>query len=142
MNKYMQIAIKEAKKGLRKQHGGPFGCIIVKDGKVIAKEHNRVLQKQDATQHAEISAIQEASRKINNYDLSSCEVYITGRPCPMCRAALNWAKVKTVYYGCTYEDARAIGFNEESGNNESYEEIQLDRDECLKLFKDAEFEVY
>jgi guanine deaminase len=142
MNKYMQLAIKEAKVGLRKGHGGPFGCVIVKGGKVIAKDHNRVLQKQDATRHAEILAIQKASKKLKTFDLSSCEVYITGRPCPMCRSALNWAKVKTVYYGCTYEDARSIGFDEKGGNNEGYTEIQIDREECLELYKDAEFEVY
>jgi guanine deaminase len=60
----------------------------------------------------------------------------------MCRSALNWAKVKTVYYGCTYEDARSIGFDEKGGNNEGYTEIQIDREECLELYKDAEFEVY
>jgi guanine deaminase len=116
--------------------------VIVKGGKVIAKDHNRVLQKQDATRHAEILAIQKASKKLKTFDLSSCEVYITGRPCPMCRSALNWAKVKTVYYGCTYEDARSIGFDEKGGNNEGYTEIQIDREECLELYKDAEFEVY
>jgi guanine deaminase len=142
MNKYMQEAIKEAKKGLKKNHGGPFGCVVVKNGKIIAREHNRVLQKNDATQHAEINAIQEASKKIKNYDLSDCEVYVTGRPCPMCRAALNWAKIKSVYYGCSYEDAKAIGFDEKSGNNEGYKEIQLDRDQCWELFKDAKFEIY
>jgi len=138
----MQLAIKEAKKGLRKEHGGPFGCVIVKDDKVIAKDHNRVLQKQDATKHAEINAIQEASKKLKSFDLSNCDVYITGRPCPMCKAALNWAKVKTVYYGCSYEDARSIGFDEEAGNNQDYKEIQIDREECLELYKDANFEIY
>jgi guanine deaminase len=142
MNKYMQLAIKEAKVGLRRGHGGPFGCVIVKDEKVVAKEHNRVLQKQDATRHAEINAIQKASKKLKTFDLSNCEVYITGRPCPMCRSALNWAKVKTVYYGCTYEDAKNIGFDEKGGNNEGYTEIQIDREECLELYKDAEFEIY
>jgi len=142
MNKYMQLAIDEAKKGLKKHHGGPFGCVIVRNGKVIAKEHNRVLQKNDATQHAEINAIQEASRKTNSFDLSDCEVYITGKPCPMCRAALGWAKIKNVYYGCSYEDARVIGFNEESGNNKGYTETQIDRDECWEMIKDADFKIY
>jgi guanine deaminase len=142
MNKYMKLAIKEAKKGLKKGHGGPFGCVIVKGDKVIAKDHNRVLQKQDATKHAEINAIQEASKKLKTFDLSNCDVYITGRPCPMCKAALNWVKVKTVYYGCSYEDARSIGFDEEGGNNQDYKEIQIDRDECLELYKDADFEIY
>jgi guanine deaminase len=142
MNKYMRLAIKEAKQGLRKGHGGPFGCVIVKDGNVVAKRHNTVLIEKDATRHAEISAIQEASKKLKTFDLSGCEVYVTGRPCPMCRSALNWAKIKKVYYGCSYEDAKEIGFDEESANNEGYTEVQIDRDECWELFKDAEFNPY
>jgi guanine deaminase len=138
----MRLAIKEAKEGLKKGHGGPFGCVIVKDGKVVAKRHNTVLIERDATKHAEINAIQEASKKLRNFNLDGCEVYITGRPCPMCRAALNWAKINTVYYGCTYDDAKAIGFDEEGGNNDMYKEIQLDRDECWELFKDAKFDPY
>lgn len=142
MNRYMQLAIDEAKIGLKKKHGGPFGCVVVKDGKVIAKTHNTVLKDRDATKHAEINAIQKASKKLKDFNLSECEVYVTGRPCPMCRSALNWAKVKTVYYGCSYEDARVIGFDEESGNNDGYKEVQLDRDECLDLFKNSSFEKY
>jgi guanine deaminase len=142
MNKYMQIAIEEAKKGLRKGHGGPFGCVIVKDGKVIAKAHNTVLKDNIATKHAEINAIEKASKKLKDFDLDGCEVYVTGRPCPMCRAAINWAKINTVYYGCSYDDAKAIGFDEEGGNNDMYKEIQLDRDACLELFKDAKFKLY
>jgi len=142
MNKYMRLAIKEAKQGLKKGHGGPFGCVIVKDDKVVAKRHNTVLVERDATRHAEISAIQEASKKLKTFDLSGCEVYVTGRPCPMCRSALNWAKIKKVYYGCSYEDAKEIGFDEESANNQGYTEVQIDRDECWELFKDAEFKKY
>ena len=142
MNKYMQLAIDEAKKGLKKKHGGPFGCVIVKDGKVLSKEHNTVLKDNDATKHAEINAIQKASKRLNSFNLDGCELYVTGKPCPMCRTAINWSKIKKVYYGCTYEDARAIGFNEESGNNDEYKEIQIDRDVCWELYKDAEFEPY
>ncbi len=142
MNKYMRLAIKEAKEGLKKGHGGPFGCVIVKDGKVVAKRHNTVLIERDATKHAEINAIQEASKKLKNFNLDGCEVYVTGRPCPMCRAAINWAKINTVYYGCSYDDAKAIGFDEKGGNNDKYNEVQLDRDECLKLFKHSNFDPY
>ena len=142
MNRYMEIALDEARKGLDKKHGGPFGCVIVRNDRVIAKDHNTVLSKHDATCHAEINALRIASKKLKRFDLSDCELYVTGKPCPMCRAAINWAKIKTVYYGCTYEDARAIGFNEEAGNNEGYNEIEIDRDECLKLFKEAKFELY
>jgi guanine deaminase len=142
MNKYMELAIDEAKRGLRKRHGGPFGCVIVKNGKVIGRGHSTVLRDKDATCHAEMNAIREASKSIKDFNLSQCEVYTTGKPCPMCRAALNWAKVKTVYYGCTYEDAQTIGFEEESGNNNEYNETQIDRDECFELYKDSDFEIY
>lgn len=142
MNRYMNMAIKEAKIGLKKGHGGPFGAVIVKDGKIIGRGHSTVLKDRDATCHGEMNAIRNASKKLKRYDLSECEIYTTGKPCPMCKAALNWAKVKTVYYGCNYEDARNIGFDEENGNNEGYEEIEMDRDRCLKLYEEADFEVY
>ena len=142
MNKYMQLAIDEANKGLRKHHGGPFGCVVVKNGKIVTSTHNTVHKDNDATCHAEMNAIREASKKIKNFNLSDCEVYTTGKPCPMCRAALNWAKVKNIYYGCSYEDARVVGFDEENGNNEGYTETQLDRDECWQMMKNANFKAY
>jgi len=130
----MELAIKEAQHGIRHGHGGPFGCVIVKDGKVIAKAHNEVVRRKDATNHAEIRAIQLASKKLKRFDLSDCEVYVTGRPCPMCKAAIMWAKISTVYYGCDYIDAQAIGFEEEKGNSNKYSEIQLDFDVCKKVY--------
>ncbi len=144
MNKYMQVALDEARSGVLKKQGGPFGCVIVKDGKIVAKVHNTVLKDKDSTCHAEMNAIREASKKLKTIDLSECEVYTTGKPCPMCRAALNWAKIKTVYYACTYDDAKTIGFNEDAGNNDSYTEIEMDRDECLELYEEVrnKFEVY
>lgn len=138
----MQLAIDEANKGLKKHHGGPFGCVIVRNGKIVGSGHSTVLKDTDATCHAEMNSIREASRKLKNFDLSDCEVYTTGKPCPMCKAALNWAKVKNVYYGCSYEDARVVGFDEENGNNEGYVETQIDRDECWEMMKDADFKVY
>lgn len=134
MNQYMEIAIQEAKISIKKNHGGPFGAVIVKDGKVVSREHNRVLKNKDATCHAEIEAIKKASKKLHRYDLSDCEIYVTGKPCPMCKAAINWAKIKTVYYGCSYDDAKSIGFDEENGNSSEYEEKQIDQEACKKIF--------
>jgi len=136
MNQYMKIAMDEARKGMSKGHGGPFGAVIVKDGKIIAKDHNTVLRKKDATCHAEINVIREASKKLKSFDLSSCEIYTTGKPCKMCEAAINWAKIKKVYYGNTYRDAINMGFRDERGNNEGLVEERIDSSETVKLVEE------
>ena len=99
MNKFMKMAIKEAEKGITLNHGGPFGAVIVKDGKVVAKGHNQVLKNQDPTCHGEIMAIHKACKKLKTFDLTGCELYTTGEPCPMCLAAILWANIDKVYYG-------------------------------------------
>ncbi len=136
MNEYMKIALDEAQYGVRKGHGGPFGCVIIKDGKIISKAHNEVVRRKDATNHAEIRAIQQASKKLKAFDLSGCELYVTGKPCPMCRHAIMWAKISKVYYGCDYSDAQEIGFMEETGNVDGYMEIQIEKDACKKLYNE------
>lgn len=133
----MKKALKEATRGVRKEEGGPFGCVIVKNGKIVASAHNTVHKDNDATCHAEMNAIRFASRNLNTKDLSDCEVYTTGKPCPMCKGALNWAKIKTVYYGCNYEDTASVGFDEWNGNNKGYTEIEMDREECVKMYEDV-----
>ena len=134
MNEFMQLAIYKAREGMQRGHGGPFGAVIVKDGQVIASAHNEVLKENDPTSHAEIQAIRAASEKLDTHDLSGCELYTTGKPCPMCRGAIQWAKIEKVYYGCDYEDAKRIGFDEVSGNSESYTEEQVDHKECQELY--------
>lgn len=130
----MNIAIKEAKLGIKSKHGGPFGAVIVKNGKVISKAHNVVLKKKDSTCHAEMEAIRKACKVLNTYDLSKCEIYTTGKPCPMCRSAIQWSKISKVYYGCTYADARRIGFNEKNGNSLNYKELQIEKLLCKELY--------
>ena len=142
MNKYMKEAIEEAEYGIKNNHGGPFGTVIVKNNEIIARDHNRVLLNQDPTCHGEIDAIREACSKLKTYDLSGCELYTTGEPCPMCLGAILWANIDKVYYGCTIKDNEKIGFRDEKFRKllgEKYElgEFlnELDRDECLKLFE-------
>ena len=109
MNKYMKIAKENSKKWMDLE-GGPFGAVIVnKEGEIISNGNNRVLKEKDPTQHAEIVAIREACKKLNTYDLSEYELYTSCEPCPMCLSAIIWANIKTVYYGCTKEDAGSIG---------------------------------
>lgn len=133
MNQYMQLAIQEALKGIKRGHGGPFGAVIVKDGKVIASCHNTVLKDHDSTCHAEINVLRKASRKLKRETLSDCEIYTTGQPCKMCLGAINWAKVKTVYYGNTYKDALNMGFDDEKGNNVNLKLIRIDSEHTVKL---------
>lgn len=139
----MKIAVEEALKGLRKNHGGPFGAVIVKDGKIIAKAHNEVIRKNDPTNHAEIMAIRKASSKLKRFDLSDCEIYSSCEPCPMCFSAIHWAKIKKLYYGCSKKDAAKIGFDDKFiydvikgiSKKKQVRLKQVDRKECLKTFK-------
>jgi len=112
MNKFLKIAIEEAKKGMGKKHGGPFGAVIVCKGKIIAKAHNTVLKNNDPTAHAEINVIRQASKKTKKFDLSGCELYSTCEPCPMCFAAIHWARINKIYYGADSKDAAKIGFDD------------------------------
>ena len=110
--KFMRIAIKEAEKGIRNGHGGPFGAVIVKNDKVIAKGHNHVVINNDPTCHGEIDAIRKACKKLRTFDLSGCELYTTHYPCPMCACAIQWANIKKVYFGCNVDDTADIGFRD------------------------------
>ncbi|MDP3129874.1 MAG: nucleoside deaminase [Bacillota bacterium] len=139
MNQYMELAIREAKKGIARNDGGPFGAVIVKNGVVIAKGHNRVVATHDPTAHGEIVAIRHAAKKLGTFDLSGCELYSTAEPCPMCLWAIYWANVDKVYYGCTVTDTERIGFRDKEFYELSKQTLQqkmtpIDRDECLKLF--------
>lgn len=143
MNEFMKVAIEEAKMGITHGHGGPFGSVIVKDGKIIARDHNRVLSKNDPSCHGEISTIREACMHLDTYDLSGCEIYTTGEPCPMCLCACMWANIEKIYYGCTIKDNERIGFRDDKfdklmGGREKLNDYleQIDRDECLKLFEE------
>ncbi len=140
-NQYMKLAINEALQGILNGEGGPFGTVIVKDGKVIGKGHNMVLKNNDSTAHGEISAIRNAESNIGSFDLSGAILYTTGEPCPMCLAACMWANISKVYYGCTISDNERIGFrdkvfDEKFGGREKFKDylIEIDRDACLKLF--------
>ena len=107
------MAIDLSKKNLKSHHGGPFGAVVVKDGKIIGRASNCVIKNNDPTAHAEIMAIRDACKKIKSYDLSGCELYTSCYPCPMCLAAIIWSNIKVVYYGNTKKDAANIGFRDD-----------------------------
>lgn len=110
---FMQEAIRLADEGLRSGRGGPFGCVVVRSGKVIARGNNRVTSTNDPTAHAEVTAIREACQALGTFQLSDCTLYTSCEPCPMCLSAIYWARIPTVFYGNTRQDAAAIGFDDD-----------------------------
>lgn len=110
--KYMQLAITTARRGMDEGKGGPFGCVIVKDGHVIAAAHNEVIATNDPTAHAEVVAIRTACTVLNDFQLTGCELYTSCEPCPMCLGAIYWARPSVVYYAAGKEHAAAAGFDD------------------------------
>ena len=123
--------------------GGPFGCVIVKDDKIIAEGSNKVTFSNDPTAHAEIVAIREACKKLNTFNLSGCDLYASCEPCPMCLSAIYWSHVDKIFYANTREDAKKINFDDSliySEISKKYEDRkipikQILRDEALKAFE-------
>ncbi len=113
----MQQAIEVASRGIE---GGqtPFGTSLVRDGETIAVTHNSVWDRCDPTAHAEVLAIRQVCKTLGDIDLSGCVIYSTCEPCPMCFAAIHWARISKVFFGANIEDAAAIGFNELHISNE------------------------
>jgi guanine deaminase len=144
--KFIQKAIDLSRAKMSANEGGPFGCVVVKDGKIIAEGWNQVISKNDPTAHAEMQAIQKACQVLNNFQLTGCDVYTSCYPCPMCLGALYWTRPERIFYANTAEDAANIGFDDSF----IYEQIQLDpkkrtipfeqieSDEAIQVFKEWE----
>lgn len=118
---FMREAVNAALKGMNNNEGGPFGCVIVKDGKIIGRGNNKVTSNNDPTAHAEVIAIREACKNLNSFQLEGCEIYTSCEPCPMCFGAIYWARPDKVYFGSGQKDAAEIGFDDEF----IYKEIEL-----------------
>jgi len=139
----MAEAAAEARRGMDRNEGGPFGAVVVQNGRIIARAHNRVIKAHDPTAHAEVEAIRKASKALGRFDLSDCYIVSTCEPCPMCLAAIYWAKIRRLYYACSKEDAARIGFDDRYIYEVLRGEIkrprllsmQLGRDSCLPLFR-------
>ncbi|CAJ0599295.1 unnamed protein product [Cylicocyclus nassatus] len=113
-NEFMLKAIDEACNGVKIGDGGPFGAVIIKDGKIVATGHNMVLVSNDPTAHAEVTTIRNACKALGKFDLSGCIMYTSCYPCPMCMGACLWARLDAIYYGATAEQAAAIGFDDKA----------------------------
>jgi len=142
--KFMQEAIALSRSGIINNEGGPFGCVIVKDDKIIGKGNNRVILDNDPTAHAEVVAIRDACKNLNSFQLEDCEIYTSCEPCPMCLGAIYWARPKMVYYANNRQDAAEIGFDDsmiydEIGmdlNNRKIPIIALRKEDALKIFEE------
>jgi len=108
----MKEAVVLSRQAMDNGEGGPFGCIIVKENKIIGRGNNKVLLLNDPTAHAEIVAIRDACSHLGTFQLTDCEIYTSCEPCPMCLGAIYWARPKIVYFANTRKDAAAIGFDD------------------------------
>ncbi|ACU03082.1 nucleoside deaminase [Pedobacter heparinus] len=141
--KFMKMAIQLSEENVLDTVGGPFGAVIVKNGKVIAKSANKVTSTNDPTAHAEVSAIRMACKKLKTFDLSGCTVYTSCEPCPMCLSAIYWAKIDAIYFANTKDDAANIGFSDKFIYDELDKSMhkrklpikQMMRDEAMHAFR-------
>lgn len=109
----MREAIRLAEDGMAENRGGPFGCVVVRRGEIVGRGRNQVTSANDPTAHAEVGAIREACARLGTFQLADCELYASCEPCPMCLAAIYWARIPAVYYANTRRDAAAIGFDDD-----------------------------
>lgn len=140
--KFMQEAIKLSAQGMGNNEGGPFGAVVVKDGKVVGRGNNKVTMLNDPTAHAEVTAIRDACNNLGTYQLDGCVIYTSCEPCPMCLGAIYWARPDAVYYANHRKDAADIGFDDDfiyteinvSLDDRKIPMIPLLRDEALQVF--------
>ena len=128
---FMGEAINSAINGVNNNEGGPFGCVVVKNGKIIGRGNNKVVSTNDPTAHAEIEAIRNACKHLDSFQLTDCVIYTSCEPCPMCLGAIYWARPKKVSYGCDKKDAANIGFDDEF----IYKEMQMPNDKKMIPFE-------
>jgi len=141
--KYMKEAIALSLENMQKNAGGPFGAVVVKDGKIVGRGRNQVTSTNDPTAHGEIMAIRDACKNLGTFDLSGCEIYTSCEPCPMCYGAISRARIDKMYYGNTKDDAANIGFDDSAFWEDMKKEVtqrtvpveQLLHDEALAVFK-------
>ncbi|HVF30960.1 MAG TPA: nucleoside deaminase [Pyrinomonadaceae bacterium] len=141
--KFMRRAIELAQKGIDENRGGPFGCVVVKDGEIVGEGCNEVTSSNDPTAHAEVVAVREACRNLNSFQLDGCTIYTSCEPCPMCLGAIYWARPEEIFVAGTRDDAAAAGFDDElfyseieKPNDDRQLKMQwLLRDESQTVFK-------
>lgn len=140
---FMDEAIRMAESNLESNNGGPFGAVVVKDGRIISKGANSVIKTNDPTAHAEIVAIRQACEALNDFQLTDCDIYCSCEPCPMCLGALYWARPARIFFAASREDAAEAGFDDAFIYNELYKQTserkiemrQLKHEDAKAVFK-------
>ena len=139
----MKRAIALAETGMKANHGGPFGCVVVKNDKIISEGYNQVTSTKDPTAHAEVVAIRKACEKLDSFQLLDCVIYTSCEPCPMCLGAIYWARPKAIFFACEKIDAKKINFDDQfiydeldkNMENRSLKFHRLLRKEGLEVFR-------
>ncbi len=137
---YIREAIRLSEKNME-EGGGPFGAVIVKDDKIIAKAGNTVTPANDPTAHAEINAIRRAAEYLSNFDLSGCVIYSSCEPCPMCLGAIYWARLDGIYFAACNADARYAGFDDSFIYEEIRKPFERRSIQTIQMLRDEAFEV-
>jgi guanine deaminase len=140
--KFMLEAIELSQQGIDNNDGGPFGCVIVKDDKIIGRGNNKVTSTNDPTAHAEVVAIRDACKNLGTFQLDGCEVYTSCEPCPMCLGAIYWARPSVIYYANNREDAANIGFDDSMIYDEMKAAINERKIPIISLGREAALAVF
>jgi len=139
---FMREAIGIAGEKMLAGEGGPFGAVVVRDGKIIARGWNRVTSSLDPTAHAEIDAIRKAAQALGDFWLADCEIYVNCEPCPMCLGAIYWAGINRIYYAAVRSDAAAIGFADDYIYREIARPVSERRIEMVQMLKEEAMPVF
>lgn len=142
--KLMKLAVALSRKGMKLRKGGPFGAVIVKNGKIVGEGYNQVTSTNDPTAHAEVVAIRNACKTLNTFSLEDCEIYCSCEPCPMCLSAIYWARIGKIYFANTKNDAAAIGFDdafiyhefEKKPEERSIPALKIEEPDAAKVFEE------
>ena len=139
---FMRRAIELAQNGIDANDGGPFGAIVVRDGKIIGEGCNRVTSTNDPTAHAEIVAIRAACQNLNSFQLDGCTIYTSCEPCPMCLGAIYWARPAQMFFACNREDAARVGFDDDFIYDEIERPIEQRRIESINFLREEGLKVF
>ena len=139
---FMRQAIELAENGVSNGEGGPFGAVVVKNGKIIGQGNNKVTSLNDPTAHAEIVAIRDACQNLKSFQLDDCEIYTTCEPCPMCLGAIYWARPKAIHYALTRKDAADIGFDDDFIYQELDKPLNLRKIPMIQVLKSEAQDVF
>lgn len=139
---FMMRAIEVAQNGVNDNHGGPFGCVVAKDGRIVGEGCNRVTSTNDPTAHAEIVAIRDACKNLGSFQLDGCVIYTSCEPCPMCLGAIYWSRPAGIFFAATREDAAEAGFDDKLFYEELEKPNDLRRLKMVSILRDESRKVF